>query len=173
MALSDYVVPRTEIELQKGNSISVRGLALEDITFLVSVHKDDMDALIEAFRTKALAGTATKAGSAIDPALIDKVVRDSSDDMVSTFLQQFPLLAANVIATACDEPGAWAKARVLPLPTQVEVIFAVARLTFEDAEGFRKFVGNVTAVLQSASAHAPQVTNVAKNRLKKSTGSTG
>lgn len=171
MALSNYVVPRTEVALDATNTISVRGLSLEDITFLVSVHKGDMDALVEMFRTQALAHDVTKAGSKLDPAIIDSAVRKSGDKMIQSFLQQFPLLAANVIAVASDEPEAWQVARHLPLPVQVEAILATARLTFEDAEGFKKFVGNVIAVLQSASAHAPQIVDKSK-KTKKSTGST-
>lgn len=174
MALSDYVVPRTEIKIGIDNSMSVRGLALEDITFLVSVHKEDIDTLIEMFRAKSMAHVTNKSapGGVINPALIDEMVRKSGDDLISGFLQQFPLLAANVIATACDEPESWQAARTLPLPLQIEALLSVAKLTFEDAEGFKKFVGNVAAVLRSASAQAPQIVSNSKKKSTKSTGST-
>lgn len=170
MALSNYVIPRTDIKIDKSNSMSVRGLCLEDIGFLVSVHRDDVDAIVEAFRGKALKGAS--ANTPLDPSAIEAAVRDNSDELLSTLLQQFPLVVANVIALACDEPDEWQNARRLPMPTQMEAVIEIARLTFEDAEGFKKFMGNVLAVLRSAGAQAPQLAGKKVKAKTKSTGST-
>lgn len=168
MALSDYEIPRTTIKLDKRNKIEVRGLGLEDVSFLVRIHKGEVDDLINAFRKKVVNNDPAKnAEGNFDPTAIDDLVKSGGDDLIYGFLQQFPLLAANVIAVACDEPNSWQTARQLPLPTQVEALLAIARLTFEDAEGFKKFVGNVSAVLSSVRSPAPQKIS------KKTTKSTG
>ena len=161
MALSDYTIPRTDIKAGK-TVLSVRGLSLDDISFLVSVHKEDVDAIVETFRSKVVGKT-----DDVSPDTIDAAVRENGDELITAFLQQFPLVAANVISLACDEPEAWKNAQRLPLPVQVEALLSIAKLTFEDAEGFKKFVGNVIAVLRSASAQAPQ------NKKMKGTKSTG
>lgn len=162
MALSDYTVPRKQVDLGGGNFIEVRGLGMEDVSFLVSVHSDDMDAVVEMFRPKT-------SGQITPEAIVKKAQED--DGMIAGLLQSFPLLAANIIAVACDEPDQLSNARRLPLPKQTEALIEIARLTFEDAEGFKKFVGNVTAVLRSASVKAPPARSKAKKKAKKSTGS--
>lgn len=166
MALSDYEIPRTSIRLNEKASVDVRALSLDDVSFLVRIHQEDIEALVSMFQAKVGA----KKGN-VDPSKVSALVEQAGDKMISSFLQQFPLLAANIIAVASDEPGAWATARKLPVPVQIDALLAVARLTFEDAEGFKKFVGNVTAAMQSASAQAPQVASKT-SRKTKSTGST-
>lgn len=165
MALSDYTVPRKQVDLGGGNSIEVRGLGMEDVSFLVSVHSDDMDAVVEMFRPKS-------SGPITPDSIVKKAQED--DGMIAGLLQTFPLLAANIIAVACDEPDQLSTARRLPLPKQTEALIEIARLTFEDAEGFKKFVGNVAAVLRSATPAAPQIGGASKKTKtkKKSTGST-
>lgn len=159
MALSTYSTPRTTITLDASNNIAVRGLTLEDISFLMQVHKGDVDTVVEMFSGKL--------GKDMTPEGVNKAVQAEGDAMILALLQQFPLLAANIIAVACDEPTAWENAMQLPMPKQVDAILAIAKLTFEDAEGFKKFVGNVLAVMQSVAKQKPQ-----KTKATKSTGST-
>lgn len=159
MALSNYTAPRTVIELGNDNSLSVRGLNLEDISYLVQVHQGDVDNLVSAFRG-AVGDAKTADGVAA-------AVQADGDKMVFSLIQQFPLLAANLIATAADEPEAWDAATKLPVPKQIEALIAIAKNTFEDVDGFKKFVGNVSAVLQSVAKQKPQVT-----KATKSTGTT-
>lgn len=165
MALSDYTAPRKKIDLGGGNSIEVRGLGMEDVSFLVSVHSDDMDAVVEMFRPNK-----TSSEKITPESIVKKAQED--DGMIAGLLQTFPLLAANIIAVACDEPDQLSSARRLPLPKQTEALIEIARLTFEDAEGFKKFVGNVAAVLRSATPAAPQTGGGKKTKKTKSTGST-
>lgn len=160
MALSNYTIPRTAVELGDGNSMSVRGLNLEDVSFLVQIHQGDVDNLVAAFRG------ATKGAKTAEA--IAGEVQANGDKMVFALIQQFPLLAANIIATAADEPEAWDTATKLPVPKQVEALIAVAKHTFEDVDGFKKFVGNVSAVLQSVAKQKPQVM-----KATESTGTTG
>lgn len=160
MGLKSYTTPRTTIQLDPSNSIAVRGLNLEDISFLVQVHKGDVDAVVEAFKGRV--------GTDATPDGVTKAVQEQGEAMLLNLLQQFPLLAANVIAVAADEVDAWENAGALPLPKQVEAIFAIAKLTFEDVDGFKKFVGNVLAVVQSVGKQKPR----SKTPKTKSTGST-
>lgn len=165
MSLKNYTAPRKDIPLGNGESVSVRGLNLEDISFLVQVHHADVDRLVETFRGR-LQGAAS--GGQVDPAKVEQAIRDNSSGMLVNFVQHFPLLVANVIALAADEPNAWENATKLPIPVQTEAVVEIARLTFEDYNGFKKFVGNVVAAAQSVAKRPPQ-----QNSSKKTTKSTG
>lgn len=143
MALSNYSIPRTTIALGDGNEISVRGLNTEDISFLVQVHKADVDAVVAMMR-----GTIKDAKT---PDEIAAAVTKQGDETLLLAVQHFPLLIGNIIANAADEPEAWDNATKLPAPVQLEALLAIVRHTFNDVDGFKKFVGNVTAVLRSVS----------------------
>lgn len=160
MALSNYQIPRTKVDLDPENSISVRGLNLEDISFLVQVHKNDVDNVVAMFQGKL--------GKDKTPEGISKAVQDNGDAMLVELIQKFPMLIANVISVAADEPEAWETASKLPMPVQVEAVLAITKRTFNDVDGFKKFVGNVSAVLQSVATQSPQMMKAAK----KSTGTT-
>lgn len=150
MALSNYQIPRTTVDIDASNSFVVRGLNLEDISFLVQVHKNDVDSVVSMFQGKL--------GKDASPEGVAKAVQKNGDAMIVELIQRFPLLIANVIAVASDEPDQWDNASKLPVPVQIEAILAVAKLTFNDVDGFKKFVGNVSAVLQSVAKQKPLMT---------------
>lgn len=149
MALSDYKIPRTEVPLDAANTVSVRGLNLEDVAFLVQVHKNDIDAVIEAIKGNIEKGST--------PEDVAAAVESKGTDVLTSVIQQSPLLVANIISTASDEPDAWETAVKLPVPVQIEILLNVAKLTFNDIDGFKKFVGNVSAVMQSVAKQKPQI----------------
>lgn len=159
MALSNYQIPRTTIPLGNENNMAVRGLNLEDISFLVQVHKNDVDSVVSLFQGKI--------GKDKTPEGVAKVVQKNGSELIVELIQRFPLLIANVICVAADEPEQWENASKLPMPVQVEAVLAIATHTFNDVDGFKKFVGNVGAVLQSVAKQNPQT-----KAAKKSTGTT-
>lgn len=147
MALKTYTIPRLPVLLTEGNEIQVRGLNLDDVSFLVQVHRDDVDKIIAAFRSEV---------PSLDPEAVDAAVRERGNAMISVLLQHFPIVAGNVIAVASDEPEQWDVAQKLPVPVQIDALVKVAKLTFNDFDGFKKFLGNVLAVVQSAKAPPQQ-----------------
>jgi len=159
MALSDYEIPRTSVPLNNGNAIEVRGMSLTDVSLLYRIHEESVDEIVKMFKGK-LVGAAT-------PDEIGEAVTNDSKGIVIEFLRHFPLVASNIIALACDEPDAWRKAQELPMPVQVEALVAISRLTFEDINGFKKFVGNALAVIRSVAKETPPA------KSKKATKSTG
>ena len=114
MALSDIAVP-TEIISVGRHSFSVRGLSFEDVTALINRHQIALEALIGMY------------GKATDADLLQFLIRES------------PTLAAQIIALASDEPDQEKAVRRLPLPTQIDALTMVAKLTFEEAGGVKKF----------------------------------
>lgn len=72
--------------------------------------------------------------------------------LISTLSETVPDMLALIIAHAGDEPDAVDVIAEWPVPVQVEAAAEVFRLTFVDDEGFRKFVGNAWALVQSGNA---------------------
>lgn len=135
MALSDLVIP-SEVFAVGGTSISVRGLNVADIAHLYMTNKADVERFAALW--EASAGTVTQ-------------------EFVSALLAELPDLVAKAIACACDEPASWQNARKLPGPTQVAVINAVGRLTFEGV-GVKKFLEVVVGLVQSMTAGVKDMT---------------
>ena len=122
MGLADYQPARQTVEF-KGGSVSVRGLSLDDLTVLLKHHLQDLDNLMEIYQ------------------------RDVKDELAIAAAVQYgvslareaPGLVAHVISLACDEPDKVDRARILPLPIQVELLKAIGSLTFEEVGGAKKF----------------------------------
>lgn len=115
--------------LKVGNTdLTVRGLAFGDVALLIQNNRDELDRLIGMFTSE------------------EKLDADAGD-MVFQFVSQMPALAAKVIAYAADEPGLAGKAARLPLPTQLDAVMAIGRLTFEESGGVKKFAEQVVQLL--------------------------
>lgn len=134
MSLADYQPSRATVEF-RGGSLNVRGLSLDDVTHLIRHHLDDLDQIIAMYGD----GVDTQMASVATAQYALKLVREA------------PGLVANVIALASDEPDHAEKARMLPLPVQVDVLKEVGRLTFEEAGGLKKFVESLTTLLGGMS----------------------
>lgn len=128
MTLADFEPATHTIKLRKG-SIAVRGLNLTDLARLVAAHQAELEAAFTLF-----GGRATSGAGQMDLAAL-ALARD------------FPGLAANIIAAACDEPDQGDKARLLPFPVQVEALSAIGRLTFEDIGGLEPFLRTLTSLV--------------------------
>lgn len=115
MGLRDITLPTETISVG-GASFSVRGLSFEDVTSLIGRHQSAIENLIDRYNAK---GT--------DAEVLQFLVRET------------PSLTAQVIALASDEPDQEAAARKLPMPIQIDALTAIAKLTFEEAGGVKKF----------------------------------
>lgn len=144
MSLSDYTPERVDI-LYKGKTlIEVRGLNLEDVSFLVRRHLAELRAL----RAFILARNA-------DP---EKLLPNDIDAAILNLLVSAPLTAATMIALAADDLSNVTKALALPMPLQMKILLEVVRLTFEDVGGPLAFADMVGAVLRGMIAALPTVT---------------
>lgn len=127
MSLSGYTPERQTISLPRGQSFSVRGISVEDFSALLRDHLPHLDQMFDLFSRQ------TK----------DVFATGSAQKLVLTAIRDFPQIAAMAIALAADEPGTEAKAAKLPLPTQMEALMAIGRLTFEEVGGPKKFFASL------------------------------
>lgn len=141
MSLSDYS-PEKAVVVFKGGQFEVRGITLDDLAILLRDHLDDLDAIVN------ILGTSMKNGV-------------SQDTMVAVATQhalalvrEAPGLVARTIAQQSDEPDAVENARKLPPSVQVDALEAIARLTFEEAGGPKKFFERLMKYLPSLTSRA-------------------
>lgn len=131
MALADYTPPRLAVPF-KGGEFSVRGLALDDLALLMRNHYSDINALVDVFAKDT---TEEQPVAAITKHAV-------------ALIKEAPGLVANLIAIACDEPDAVDNARKLMMPVQVRAIETIAKLTFEEAGGPKKFMESLANLLR-------------------------
>lgn len=141
----DFAVERKRVEWDGQFAAEVRGLTPADIMRVIAENPDAADAAMEAIE-----------GDAREALAVD----DDSTDALATGLQNVaaksfgkilataPDFVAKIIAAACDSPNDWAVIRDrFVVPLQFECAQEIARLTFIDPPGFRRFVGNVMALV--------------------------
>jgi hypothetical protein len=136
MKLAEYTIPRERITLP-GKPVDgvkpffeVRGLCLDDMTYLVQRHL----------------GPITRALKLWQESREDVIRTGNLQQFVMTLVKDFPELGAEVISAAADElnDGATAKAKELPIATQILALTTISRLSMEDAGG----LGNLLAEMR-------------------------
>lgn len=130
MSLADFKI-FTETVSFKGGSVTVRGLALDDITVLLHNKLADLDDLMALY------------GDHVD----DRVAITATAQYAIGLVRRSPDLVATIISLAADEPELEAKARRLPMPTQVKLIERIVELTFVEAGGVKKFIESLMNLL--------------------------
>lgn len=157
MQLRDFQIPRSRITLP-GKAVDgerpyfeVRGLCLEDMTFLISQHL----------------GPITRALKMYQESREDILKTGNLQGFVMALARDFPELAAEVISAATDAPDAETKkiARALPISVQIAALTEITRLSLEDAGGLKNLLAEMqqslkdAAGIDSASASARPKTN--------------
>lgn len=143
MLLKDFVIPRAKVTLP-GKPVNgekpffeVRGITLDDMTFLVNQHLDPL--------TRAI-----------------KLYQESRDDILKTgnlqgfvmaLARDFPDLAAEVISAASDSLDEQTRkiAKQLPIATQIHALSEIIRLSLEDAGGLGNLLAEMRARIESAA----------------------
>lgn len=115
MGLRDITLPTETISVGRA-SFSVRGLSFEDMTALIARHQSALELLIERYNTKG-----------------------SDAEVLQFLVRETPTLTAQIIALASDEPDQEEAVRKLPMPKQIDALTAIAKLTFEEVGGVKKF----------------------------------
>lgn len=140
MSLQDFVINREDVAF-RGGTISVRGLALNDITSLMRNHIDEVSTLFRLYDKEETRETAMA----------------QSAQFAITIIQQTPELVARLIVMASDSaPEDIAKAERLSLSTQVELLRNIIELTFEEAGGAKKFIDGLIKMVAVLRPSATQ-----------------
>lgn len=130
MALIDHVTPRMVVPLLAGNTVSVRGINLDDFMALLPNH---MEAV-----SKIAALYAQHKQSVFSPKAFEAFLLATAHG--------FPGLVSEVISIAADEPDT--KHVKLGTSLQISVLSAVMKMTVEEAGG----LGNLFAQLRDVGA---------------------
>lgn len=145
MGLKDYVVPTTTITLAPSdNTVTVRGLNFADITKLVNNHGPVLILLYGRVWAEVKAGS-------LDAAKVGQLIQ--------TTLFETPLLIAETIAIASDEPDAVKQAAKLPPGVQVELVSAIIGHTFISEVEVKKLVEIATTMLERLGGLATTLTS--------------
>lgn len=136
MPISDYQPPTAVVEFPKGGSLTLRGLALDDVGVLMRSHLVDLDKIVALFQGAVADDKAV-------PVLVNQAIAMAKDA---------PALAANIIALACDDGDNVPQYRRLSMPLMVQCIKQVIVLTFEEAGGPKKFVESLMEVFRGMRA---------------------
>jgi hypothetical protein len=131
MPLATYVAPREKVALGKNDSFTVRGLSTADVSKLLQNHRQDLEALFSVFEKS-------------------KELSTQSVEVVTMYvLEDMPSLAAELILIASDEPDASLDQVVLlPMPSQLDALGKIMKLTFEEAGGLKNFVAMILTLLR-------------------------
>jgi hypothetical protein len=138
---------------------SVRAISPADLTDLLITVGEDLAAVFNVVEE------------------IDQLKLDTkkADKLADQLLQQWPKIVtavgthlpnvlAQIIARTADEPEMWEEVRDnYSFALQFEILVEVAKLTFNDPEGFRRFVGNVLALVDLSGS---LTSNVPKKQEK-------
>lgn len=140
MGLKHIKLPEAQVKFP-GGDIAVRGLSLDDLSFIVQRHGAKLNVLFTSFTEK---GELTVEGVA---------------DFALPLLQAAPEIASELIACASGDPADAGIAATLPFPVQLEALEKLAELTFNVSGGPKKLVETVlrmakgtTGLLESLKA---------------------
>lgn len=157
MGLLQHQTPRVTVPLLDGNSVSLRGLGLDDIGALLAENLEDMSKIAELYTDQKVSIFSQK----------------PFHDFLISLANKFPHLTMEVISRAADEPEAYEVK--LGIGIQIACLTAVLKMTVEDAGGLgnlfaqiRTFAGSV-----AAAAEADAGGNRQQRRSAASTGRGG
>ena len=133
MSLATFQIAREEVNFQ-GGSLSLRGLSLNDISFLIKDYLAELDNLFKMYAKEDQRETALA----------------ESGKFAITIVRECPQMAAQMIVLAGDEDQSLMTiALKLPLPVQVEAVRKIFELTFLEAGGAKKFVDSLTGMVMA------------------------
>ena len=150
----DFQVERKKVEWNGQFVAEVRGLTPHDIMRVIAENPAEADEILESLQSKTR-GHMADAGLS-DEGVADALMGDAKDSF-GKLVAKCPDFVAKVIAVACDSPDQWEIVRDrFVLPLQFDLLQEIARLTFVDPPGFRRFVGNVMALIGALNPRVDQ-----------------
>lgn len=131
MTLKDFQIATRSVDF-RGGSLSVRGLALNDISHLIRDYLTELNTLFALYSKEESRETANA----------------QSVQFAVTIIKETPNMVAQLIVMATDSTqGELHIAERLPIPVQTEVLRNVIELTFEEAGGAKKFLDSIVALV--------------------------
>lgn len=132
MSLAAYT-PRTEKVKAGDTEFEVRGLSSTDIGVLIERNIDDLVSLFDMFQSQK---------------------SDINESEIISAIVKLPRMTVAAIVLASTEDADMEvlanAARQLPLPVQIDALMKIGKLTFEDAGGLGKFIGNLKGLVEKA-----------------------
>ena len=119
-SLHEILTPTVEVPIGE-QTLTVRGINLFDIGEIFREHAAELENLYQDHIV---------AGDELPP----------TQQLAQVLLKSAPEVVAKLIARACDAPTEVEKARTLPAMAQVQVLIAIAELTFHSEEEVKKTV---------------------------------
>lgn len=132
MSLAEFEVEYAPVKYRGKDAFQVRGLNLEDVTFLAQNYLGDI--------LKAVAEYGKSKQHVIE--------RKNLGDFLLVLSKDFPTLTAEIISRGADEEGQVNKARSLPFMLQLTALKEILRLTTEEAGGLKNLLAVLAAALE-------------------------
>lgn len=133
MSLKDFQIATRSVAF-RGQSLVIRGLALNDISHLIREYLAEINTLFGLYEKEETRETAAA----------------QSVQFAVTIIKETPNLVAQLIVLATDSPQDTLEiAERLPIPVQTELIRQVIELTFEEAGGAKKFIDSLVELVTS------------------------
>jgi len=133
MSLANILIPRDEV-MFRGESLSFRGLSLNDFSTLMRGHMAELSKLFDMYDNVETRETAIS----------------QSANFAIKIVQEAPGMVAQLIVLASDSPQEHIEhAEKFPLPLQVECVRCIINLTFEEAGGAKKFLDSLMQMVTS------------------------
>lgn len=141
MALSDITFDTSIIVVNSKQSFTVRGICADDLQFILSRHPTELQVMINQFMQLAS-----------DKLDNDSALAEFLKDFLPTVATSFGPLAQSIIACASDDTGekALAVTKRLPLPVQIDALFEIFRMTFEEPTGVKKLLAALNSKLPTS-----------------------
>ena len=140
MSLKELTIPSAPVQTP-GGEFSVRGLSLDDLTYILQRHAVEVSQIVSTIEAKK-----------------GEIGNDLLSEMAVGLIQSAPDVAAEVIAVAAGELDQVTKVRMLPFPVQLDAMEKIGNLTFEVYGGPKKVLEAVirlakgtTSILESLS----------------------
>ena len=161
--------PTVDLTWQGEVVASVRGLTPADVTAILVSVGEDLAGLFNL--AEEVDGMKLQAGDA--EKLADQLMQ-GWPKIVTAIGTHLPNALAQVIANAADAPDEWEMVRDhYSFVLQFEILAEVAKLTFNEPEGFRRFVGNVLLLVDLAGTLTSGSNKRPKTRLVPPTSAAG
>ena len=120
-SISALRLPRSEVQLDDEQTLTVRGLSVFDLSEIIREHAGVLDGL---YKSHIIAGEEMP----------------STATMAQALMMEAPDVVARIIARANDEPESWEIVSTLPGIVQIDALVEIAALTFRSEAEVKKLL---------------------------------
>lgn len=144
MALNKNFYAPTKTVKWNGEEVGTfNGISANDLALIMAEQTAQLELLVSTLEGDASVRK-------LDPKNSEEIgnfMQQNAGRLLSTLLSKLPELAASIIAVSAGEPDKADVVQTWPVPLQMEVLTEIAVLTFQDYNGFKRFLGNVMALV--------------------------